>query len=85
RVSREEYVARVLEREASAQPKEAARALAVTIRTYLLQNAAPRGECLAIDDSSQRQRVAPRPASAPTRRIAAWSADLVLAGATVNY
>lgn len=37
RVSREEYVARVLEREASAQPKEAARALAVTIRTYLLQ------------------------------------------------
>ncbi|WP_132671493.1 DUF2300 domain-containing protein [Pseudomonas aeruginosa] len=38
RVSREEYVARVLEREASAQPKEAARALAVTIRTYLLQN-----------------------------------------------
>ena len=42
RVSREEYVARVLEREASAQPKEAARALAVTIRTYLLQNAAPR-------------------------------------------
>ncbi|HDY6353615.1 TPA: DUF2300 domain-containing protein, partial [Pseudomonas aeruginosa] len=47
RVSREEYVARVLEREASAQPKEAARALAVTIRTYLLQNAAPRGECLA--------------------------------------
>ncbi|MBF3285345.1 DUF2300 domain-containing protein, partial [Pseudomonas aeruginosa] len=24
-------------------------------------------------------------ASAPTRRIAAWSADLVLAGATVNY
>ncbi|MGV8352487.1 SpoIID/LytB domain-containing protein, partial [Pseudomonas aeruginosa] len=57
RVSREEYVARVLEREASAQPKEAARALAVTIRTYLLQNAAPRGEFLAIDDSSQRQRV----------------------------
>ncbi|MGC3684418.1 DUF2300 domain-containing protein, partial [Pseudomonas aeruginosa] len=53
--------------------------------TYLLQNAAPRGECLAIDDSSQRQPVGPRPARAPTRRIAAWSADLELAGATVNY
>lgn len=58
-------------------------ALAVTIRTYLLQNAAPR---LAIDDSSQRQRWrAARPTRARLRRIAAWSADLVLAGATVNY
>lgn len=85
RVTREEYVARVLEREASATPAEAAKALAVTIRTYLLQNGAPRGDCLSIDDSSQRQRVAPRPASAGARSIAAWTADLVLAGSPVTY
>lgn len=85
RLEREEYVARVLEREAAAQPAEAAKALAVTIRSYLLQNAERRGGCLAIADSSASQRVAPRPASAEARRIAAWTADLVLAGSPVGY
>ncbi|WP_134928806.1 DUF2300 domain-containing protein, partial [Pseudomonas protegens] len=36
RLDREEYVARVLQREASSEPAEAAKALAVAIRTYLL-------------------------------------------------
>ncbi len=85
RLDREEYVARVLEREAKPQPAEAAKALAVAIRTYLLQNATRNGDCLSIDDSSNRQRVAPRPASAEARNIAAWTADLVLAGSTVTY
>lgn len=85
RLDREEYVARVLEREAKPQPAEAAKALAVAIRTYLLQNATRNGDCLSIDDSSNRQRVAPRPASAESRNIAAWTADLVLAGSTVTY
>lgn len=85
RLDREEYVARVLEREAGPQPAEAAKALAVAIRTYLLQNATRHGDCLSIDDSSHRQRVAPRPASAESRHIAAWTADLVLAGSTVTY
>lgn len=85
RLDREEYVARVLEREAKAQPAEAAKALAVAIRTYLLQNATRNGDCLSIDDSSNRQRVAPRPASPESRNIAAWTADLVLAGSTVTY
>ncbi|WP_434766850.1 DUF2300 domain-containing protein [Pseudomonas triticicola] len=85
RLDREEYVARVLEREAKPQPAEAAKALSVAIRTYLLQNATRNGECLSIDDSSNRQRVAPRPASAESRHIAAWTADLVLAGSTVTY
>lgn len=84
-LSREEYVARVLDREASAQPAEAAKALAVAIRSYLLQNAERRGECLAIRDSSASQRVAPRPASAAARDIAAWTSDLVLAGSPVTY
>ncbi|WP_077045586.1 DUF2300 domain-containing protein [Pseudomonas sp. KK4] len=85
RLDREEYVARVLQREASPDPAEAAKALAVAIRTYLLQNATRSGDCLSIDDSSQRQRVAPRPASAEARSVAAWTSDLVLAGTTVTY
>ncbi|MBD9485452.1 DUF2300 domain-containing protein [Pseudomonas sp. PDM14] len=85
RLSREDYVARVLDREANAQPAEAAKALAIAIRTYLLQSAQRRGECLAIGDSSASQRVAPRPASAAARQIAAWTDDLVLAGSPVTY
>ena len=85
RLDRVEYFARVLDREAAAQPAEAAKALAVAIRSYLLQNGERRGECLAIRDSSARQRVAPRPASAAAREITAWSADLVLAGGSVTY
>ncbi|MDQ7986303.1 DUF2300 domain-containing protein [Pseudomonas sp. G34] len=84
-LDREDYVARVLDREASAQPAEAAKALAITARTYLLQSAGRRGECLRIDDSSSNQRVAPRPASQGARAIAAWTADLVLAGTPVTY
>ncbi|WP_225839888.1 DUF2300 domain-containing protein [Pseudomonas sp. MM211] len=84
-LDREDYVARVLDREASAQPAEAAKALAIAARTYLLQSAGRRGECLRIDDSSASQRVAPRPASQGARDIAAWTADLVLAGAPVTY
>ncbi|MHC8317583.1 DUF2300 domain-containing protein [Pseudomonas sp. LB3P31] len=85
RLDREEYVARVLQREAKAEPVEAAKALAIAIRTYLLQNASRNGDCLSIDDSSSRQRVAPRPATAESRHIAAWTSDLVLAGSTVTY
>jgi uncharacterized protein YfaQ (DUF2300 family) len=85
RMPREEYVARVLDREASVMPLQAARALAITIRSYLLQNAAHDGECLRIDDSSASQRVAPRPASGEARAVAAWTADVVLAGGPVNY
>jgi uncharacterized protein YfaQ (DUF2300 family) len=85
RLDREEYVARVLQREAAAQPAEAARALAVAIRTYLQQNATRQGECLVIDDSSSQQRVAPRPASNEARAVASWTRDLVLAGSAVTY
>jgi uncharacterized protein YfaQ (DUF2300 family) len=85
RLEREEYVARVLQREAKPEPIEAAKALAVAIRTYLLQNATRHGDCLSIEDSSNRQRVAPRPATAESRHIAAWTSDLVLAGSTVTY
>lgn len=85
RLSREEYVARVLDREAQADETQAARALSVAIRSYLQQNADRRGECLAIADSSAQQRVAPRPATATARAVAAFTADLVLTGAPIGY
>lgn len=91
RVNEAEYLARVLEREAGPEPLEAAKALAITARTYLLQNArrTPNpngaGECLQIDDSSQTQRVSPNPARRSSLAIAYWTADLISQGAPVRY
>ena len=80
-----DYVARVLDREASASEPEAARALAVAIRTYLQQNAVWKDGCQRIADSSATQRVSPNPASAPARAVAQWTDQLVLAGVNVHY
>ncbi len=99
-VTQAEYIARVLEREASAEPLEAAKALAITVRTYLLQNARRtadlrglsaaatdhgQGECWLIDDSSQTQRVSPSPAGAKARAIAYWTEGLISTGTPVRY
>lgn len=78
RLSLNEYVARVLDREVQTQPLEAARAFAVAIRTYLLQNSQELGGCRVIGDSSHTQRVSPRKASAAALAIARWSDGLVL-------
>lgn len=80
-----EYVARVLDREAAPEPREAARALAVVARSYLLQNAGRVRGCFAIADSSATQRVAPRPASRAARAVADWSDGLVLDGSDVQF
>ncbi len=85
RLSENEYIARVIDREGSPTEKEAARALSVVARTYLLQNATQHGECLAIADSSRTQRVSPNPASTAARSIAAFSSGLVLRGAQAQY
>lgn len=85
RLSENEYIARVIDREGLPTEKEAARALSVVARTYLLQNATQHGECLVIADSSRTQRVSPNPASAGARDIAAFSAGLVLHGAQAQY
>lgn len=85
RLGLNEYVARVLDREASAEPVAAARALAITARTYLVQQAEQRSGCYVIRDSSATQRVAPRPASREAREVADWSSDLILRGMPVRY
>ncbi|MDR1462113.1 MAG: DUF2300 domain-containing protein [Azoarcus sp.] len=81
----DDYVARVIEREADATQTEAARALSVVIRSYLLNEAKKQGNCLAIDDSSHAQRVSPNPPGAAARAAAGFSAGLILRGAPVGY
>jgi uncharacterized protein YfaQ (DUF2300 family) len=85
RLDENEYIARVIDREGVASEKEAARALSIVARTYLMQNATQHGECLAIADSSRTQRVSPNPASAAARDIAAFTAGLILRGVNAQY
>ena len=80
-----EYVARVLDREAGPEPREAARALAIVIRSYAIQEATRAGSCYRIPDSSHTQRVSPNPASHAARQIAGWTDGLMLTGEPVGY
>jgi uncharacterized protein YfaQ (DUF2300 family) len=80
-----DYVARVIDREASAVEPEAAKALAVAARTYLQQNAQRAGGCQRIADSSATQRVSPNPPSAAAMAVARWTDRLIIDGAMVHY
>jgi uncharacterized protein YfaQ (DUF2300 family) len=80
-----DYVARVLDREGGTAEPEAAKALAVAVRSYLQQNAVWAEGCQRIADSSAAQRVSPNPGSAAARAIAQWTDQLVLGGAPVHY
>jgi uncharacterized protein YfaQ (DUF2300 family) len=80
-----DYVARVIEREGSATQPQAARALAIAARSYLVQNAHFEAGCWRIADSSRTQRVS---ANAPgdAALAAAWFSDeIVLKGVPVRY
>jgi uncharacterized protein YfaQ (DUF2300 family) len=78
KLSVNEYVARVLDREVKTEPIEASRAFAIAIRTYLYQNSELKDGCRSIADSSHRQRVSPESASTAALKIARWSDGLVL-------
>ncbi|MDO8043067.1 DUF2300 domain-containing protein [Janthinobacterium sp. SUN137] len=80
-----EYVARVLDREANAGEPEAAKALAIAARTYLQQNAVTVAGCQQIVDSSATQRVSPSPATPAALAIARWTDQLIVDGVTVRY
>ncbi|MGK5027164.1 DUF2300 domain-containing protein [Janthinobacterium sp. RB2R34] len=80
-----EYVARVLDREANAGEPEAAKALAIAARTYLQQNAVTVAGCQQIADSSAAQRVSPSPATPAALAIARWTDQLIVDGVTVRY
>jgi uncharacterized protein YfaQ (DUF2300 family) len=80
-----DYIARVVEREGDTMEPQAARALAVAARSYLVQNAERERGCYRIDDSSRAQRVLPRPPRAASRRAADFTDALVLTGASVQF
>ncbi|MDR0716240.1 MAG: DUF2300 domain-containing protein [Azoarcus sp.] len=85
RFSLDGYGARVLEREADPRESEAARALSVVIRSYLMNEARRQGNCLVINDSSRAQRVSINPPGAAARAIAGFTSGLVLRGTPVGY
>jgi uncharacterized protein YfaQ (DUF2300 family) len=80
-----DYVARVLDREADPNQLEPARALAILARTYLQQNAHPAAGCQQIADSSATQRVSPNPASPAALAVARWTDQLIVSGTPVRY
>lgn len=80
-----DYVARVVQREGGVAPLEAARALAVAARTYVIQRAVMQRGCYVIADSSATQRVLPAPPVAAAQAVADDTDALVLVGATAQY
>ncbi|MCA0177257.1 MAG: DUF2300 domain-containing protein [Proteobacteria bacterium] len=84
RLTLDDYVARVIDREGDAREPAAAQALAVAARSYVLQQAREDAACRRIGDDSRTQRVSPNPPTAAARRAAAHTQDLVL-DAPVRY
>lgn len=81
----QEYVARVIDREGHAEQTEAARALAIAARSYLIQNAEFHQGCFQIDDDSRYQRVSPNPPTHTARSVAAFTEGLTLTGSPIHY
>ena len=80
-----DYVARVIEREGSTTQPQAARALAIAARSYLVQNAHFEAGCWHIEDSSRTQRVSANAPGAAALAAAWFSDDIVLKGVAVRY
>ncbi|WP_410209832.1 DUF2300 domain-containing protein [Aquirhabdus sp.] len=85
RLGLQDYLARVVDREGSADITQAARALSIAARSYLLQNAEFHQGCLQIDDDSRYQRVSPNPATVNAQRIVAFTEGLSLTGSSIRY
>jgi uncharacterized protein YfaQ (DUF2300 family) len=85
RLTESEYVARVLDREGDGGAGEAARALAVAARTWLVQNAAFENGCYQVEDSTRAQRVSASPASSGAVQAALFTDGLLLKGAVARY
>ncbi len=82
---RDDYVARVLEREGTAHDGEASRALAILIRTYLVDHARTADGIFEIDDTSSLQRVSATPPTPLALKTAEFSAGLILEGKTNGH
>lgn len=80
-----DYVARVIDREGNARHAQAARALAIAARTYLMQNARFEAGCWRIADSSRTQRVSANPPSSAALAAAWFTDSITLNGTPVQY
>ena len=80
-----DYIARVIEREASGEPVHAARALAVAARTYLIRHADFGSGCYEINDDSRAQRVSPHVPGQAARQAAEWTDGLILSNTAGRY
>jgi uncharacterized protein YfaQ (DUF2300 family) len=85
RLTLADYIARVLDREADANATEAARALAVVARTWLIENAEVENGCFHAADSSRAQRVSANPPSQAALQAALFTDGLVLHGQPARY
>ncbi len=85
RFSVNDYVARVVDREGNAKSPQAARALAIAARSYLVQNAHFDSGCWHIADASTTQRVSPNPPTSDALAAAWFTDELVLTGVPVHY
>lgn len=81
----QEYISRVIDREADASKTEAAKALSIAARSYVFQNARFHQGCWQIDDDSRTQRVSPNPASLAAKTVATMTEDLTLTGSPIYY
>ena len=79
-----DYVARVVEREGDTAEPEAARALAVAARSYLVQQATRAQGCFRIGTAAARNACCRMPAAA-ARHAADQTDGLVLSGVAVRY
>ena len=85
RFDMEAYVARVVDREGNARDTQAARALAIAARSYVLQNGRFESGCWQIGDDSRTQRVSLSLPSQTAQQIAAFTEGLTLAGSPIRY
>jgi uncharacterized protein YfaQ (DUF2300 family) len=76
----DDYVARVIDREAGPEPAQAAWALAIAARSHVLAHGIPGQGCVETEDATTAQRVAPRPPSEGALAAARATSGLVLAG-----
>ncbi len=81
----QEYIARVVDREADATQIEAAKALSIAARSYLYQNGYFHQACWHIDDDSRAQRVSANAASKAAKIVATMTDDLALTGSPIYY
>ena len=81
----QEYLARVLDREADATKTEAAKALSIAARSYVYQNGRFHQGCWQMEDDSRKQRVSPNPASVAASQVVALTEGLSLTGSPIYY